>query len=184
MRLLLWQLPRRRRPEPMFRAPGSRGQSSAVGSERYLPEGDINEERVSLGAIPIVVSLGKAVHGSSAFPDPATGAVGALAAPRHDRHAKRAATVPIGRITAGLAFCAQPSPACGAASGCSPQTGTAPSLARCCCATRCVAAAAAIMLRGGGRKAPLNQCCGGVAAPWGGPVKRGLVRSGRLQPPF
>jgi hypothetical protein len=92
MRLLLWQLPRRRRPEPMFRAPGSRGQSSAVGSERYLPEGDINEERVSLGAIPIVMSLGKAVHGSSALPDPATGAVGALAASRHDRHAKRAAT--------------------------------------------------------------------------------------------
>ena len=56
----------------MFRAPGSRGQSSAVGSERYLPEGDINEERVSLGAIPIVMSLGKAVYGSSAFPDPAT----------------------------------------------------------------------------------------------------------------
>jgi hypothetical protein len=90
MRLLLWQLPRRRRPEPMFRALGSRGQSSAVGSERYLPEGDINEERVSLGAIPIVMSLGKAVYGSSAFPDPATGAVGALAASRHDRDAKRA----------------------------------------------------------------------------------------------
>src|ERR1700730_676319 len=41
-----------------------------------------------------------------------------------------------------------------------------------------------IMLREGGRKAPLNQCCGGVAAPWGGPVKRELVRSGRLQSPF
>jgi hypothetical protein len=53
-----------------------------------------------------------------------------------------------------------------------------------CCATRCVAAAVAIMLWEGGRKAPLNQCCGGVSAPWGGPVKRELVRSGRLPPLF
>ena len=29
-----------------------------------------------------------------------------------------------------------------------------------------------IVLRKGGRKAPLNQCCGGVPASWGGPVKR------------
>src|SRR5580692_6728014 len=32
-----------------------------------------------------------------------------------------------------------------------------------------------IVLREDGRKAPLNQCRGGVAAPWGGPVKRELV---------
>src|SRR3984893_13903055 len=70
-----------------------------------------------------------------------------------------------------------------AASGC-PPLGAASSVSRRRCATRCVAAAVAIMLREGGRKALLNQCCGGVTAPWGGPVKRELVRSSRLRPLF
>jgi hypothetical protein len=66
----------------------------------------------------------------------------------------------------------------------SPQPGAAPSVSRRRCATRCVAAPVAIMLQEGGRKVPLNQCYGGVAAPWRGPVKRELVRSGRLRPLF